>query len=135
MIVEHRFRALCRKEQGGIEGEKFQKALDASKADPLPVSFEVGIDEERTIEIPREVAEFYAKIAKEERKEEDELLKHIKPEAHTWVKHNRTKMIEKLREAMLESLTNGRSLTLIWPLWTPDVVPFEVAQGYVRKYG
>lgn len=144
MIEEHRFRAICRKDQGGIEGERFQKALDASKDDPVPVIFEVGIDEIRKIEISRQECEFYAKIAKEERQPEEELLKHIKPEAHAFVKWNRSKVISILQNALLEhkpsvetgwgKIANNAKITICWPLWTPDSIPVYVAEAYVRKY-
>ncbi len=133
MIDEHRFRALCRKDQGGIEGARFQAALDASKADPVPVSFEVGLDEVKVMEIPRADCETYARIALEERKEEDELLKFIKPEAHAFVKWNRSKIVLKLQEIMVQ-YPMYRVIVLTWPLWTPDSVPVAVAEAYVRKY-
>lgn len=141
MLDEHRFRALCRKEMGGIEGERFQSALADPKnpnADPVAVSFDVGIDEQKVILLPRAECEEYAKIDKEERGPEDELLKHIKPEAHTWVKYNRGKMIEKLQACMSEGspafMPKKGNLTLIWPLWAPDVVPWNVAENYIGRY-
>ncbi len=133
MIDEHRFRALCRKDLGSIEASKFQAALEASEADPVPVVFEVGIDEQKIMEIPRADAELYAKIAKEERAPEDDLLKYIKPEAHNFVKFNRSKMVLMLKEIML-GYPMHKHITLIWPLWTPDNVSVAVADAYVRKY-
>lgn len=133
MIDENRFRALCRKDQGGIEGAKFQEGLDESEADPVPVRFETGLEEFKIIEISREDAETYARIAKEERKPEEDLIEYIKPEAHMWVRHNRSKLIEKLKESMLQS-SEGKPIVLVWPLWTPDSVPYDVALAYLRKY-
>lgn len=140
MINEERFRALCRKDQGGIEGARFQEALDKSPADPVPVSFEVGIDETKIIEISREDAQNYAIIAKEEYAPEAELLKCLKPEVHAFVKNNRSRMVKKLSEDL--ATHKGRSFNfnapgnfvILWPLWTPDNVPVKVAEDYIRRY-
>lgn len=133
MIDEKRFRAICRKDQGGIEGAKFEEALNASKDDPVSIRFEVGLDEFKAVELPRSDVVLYAKIAKEERAPEDELLQYIKPEAKGFVRHNRTKIIGKLKEIMVQ-YPMYRMIVLTWPLWTPDTVPFSVAEAYVRKY-
>lgn len=137
LIPELKFRALCRSQEGAMEAERFQEALDKSQDDPVPVMFEM-LDDTKTINIPRQECEFYAQIAKEERTEETELLSHITPGMHPWTKHNRSKMCDRLKEAVLkykeERKIPGQEVILIWPMFPPDQIPLEVCEKYLRKY-
>ena len=134
MVNEHNFRLLCRREHGGIEAEAFGRALETDTNDPVTVEFSVGIDDVARVPVARADAIEYARIAKEERQPEDELIKHIKPDAWGFVRYNRKEMCGKLRRAMVESLSENRPLTILWPIWTPDVVPRDVALKYLERY-
>lgn len=138
LIQEHKLRSLCRSESGGIDGEMFQKALDKNDNDPVEVVYEDGLGEAKIFKIPRQECEYYAQIAKEESAPEKELLSHVNPGMHQWIKYNRRKMCTKLTECMLEYKENrripGQGVLVVWPLFPPDQIPEEVVLSYLRRY-
>lgn len=135
IFSEQNFRKLCRTELGGFESRKFQEALDANPADPVPIIFEVGFMETKTVMVSRIDAEQYARWAKEESTPETEILKYIKPQMHRWILNNRPGMCEYLKDAIARfNPEYNTEVQIIWPIETPDVVPFEAAERYVRKY-
>ena len=135
MMSEQRFRKLCRGELGGYESAKFQKSLDENPGDPIPVTFEVSWRETRTLQVPREEAEQYAKWAKEEAQPEQDLLEYIKPQMDEWIKSHRPQMCDRLKSALEKHNPDyGPDIQLIWPIATPDVVPMDVAKKYIERY-
>ncbi len=151
LIEEHKFRRLCRGEFGGLEGEKFQEALDENPAaDPVPVQFPVpgSMMEVKDYFIPREEAENYARLAKEERQPETDLLVYIKPQMRDWVKLNREAMCRRVGESLNEykrvlnkkesqslDTSEDTEVTIIWPTATPDKVNVELVENYLKAYG
>lgn len=138
LITEEKLRKLCRGDQGAFESAPFQDALNASEADPVPVTFTVDFDEFKTVHIPRQECEFYAQIAEEEAEPEAEILKHINPMMHLWVKNNRSKMCSRLKEAMVkyteEHRVPGQGVVIVWTLCAPDQVSPDIVENYLRRY-
>ena len=139
LIDELRFRQLCQTPDGSIESRKFQAALDQSKDDPVPVTFDVGLGQTKTIKMSRQECEFYAKIAHEENAAEDKLIECLNPKMRPWALNNRDKMRQKLIDSIDVMKENekvpGQGVVLVWPLCPPDQVDEEVANNYLRKYG
>jgi len=136
-ISDEALRRLCRSEDGGRESKRFQEALSISPMeDPVSVQFEVGFNEYKNFELPREDVERYAEIARQEAKPEEELLECLKPEVRGWVLNNRRKMVEKLREARSKFYPEYHThVTIIWSIHAPDSAPVEIVDAYLNKYG
>jgi len=135
LFPEQRFRQLCRQELGGYESVKFQKALDTDPGDPVSITFNTGWQETKTIKISRADAEQYAQWAAEEAAPEVALLEYIKPQMREWIRSHRPAMCIRLREAMEKyNPEYGKDVQLIWPIETPDIVPYETAVKYLEKY-
>ena len=132
IFSEQTFRKLCRSEYGGFESAKFKEALDKDPGDPVAITFETGYKQTKTVHISREDAEQYARWAEEEQAPESQLLFYIKPQMHQWILSHRPRMSERLKAAMK---TPDKDVQIVWPHETPDVVPWEAAEGYLRKYG
>lgn len=151
LIEEHKFRRLCRAEFGGLEGEKFQEALtEEPTADPVPVEFpEPGsFIHTKKYFIPREEVKLYARLAKEERAPETDLLVYIKPQMREWIKMNRLAMCRRLTDSLneynemlhrkeVQSLDTSQDtdVTIIWETQSPDKVNADLAKNYLRAYG
>lgn len=137
ILSEHRLRSFCKTSDGAIEAEQFEKALKLSNEDPVTVEFDIN-GTPKKIEIPRDECEYYAQIAKEEAGPQKELLKTINPEMHWWIKYNREKMCDKIREGILkykeEHKIPGQGVVIAWPLFPPDQVSIEAAEKYLSKY-
>ena len=144
------FRRLCRAEFGGLEGEKFEQALtEEPGADPVPVEFPMkgSFIETTKYFIPREEVELYARLAKEERVPETDLLVYIKPQMREWIKLNREPMCRRLRKS-LESyddviekkksqsldVSQDNDVTIIWETASPDKVDVGLARNYLKAY-
>lgn len=132
IFSEQTFRQLCRGEYGGYESSKFQEALDKDPGDPVAVTFDTGFRETKTLHVSREDAQQYARWAHEERGPESQLLFYIKPQMHQWILSHRPQMCERLKAAMK---TPDKDVQIVWPHETPDVVPWETAERYIKKYG
>ena len=114
---------------------KFQEALDANTGDPITITFEIGFKETRAVQVQRETAEQYAKWAKEEMAPELELLFHMKPTMHNWIKSHRLQMCDRLKSALEKyNSENSQEIQIVWPIATPDVVPVEIVKEYIRRY-
>ena len=137
LIEEQKLRRILRSEYGGLEGERFQNALDDNpQADPIPVTFGSDITNDlKVFYIPRAELEKYVEIAQQELMPEVRLLTQIKPQMRTWIKHNRKKMCEKLREALKEKNWEQRGgVTIVWPVDTPDLVDHSAVMSYLEAY-
>mgnify|MGYP001583738542 FL=1 len=135
LFSEEKFRKICRSEQGGLESMKFQDAIESTNADPVMITFDIGLNEKKIVSIPRAVALIYAKLALEEIIPESELIKYLNPDVSSWVKLNRKKMCEKIREAKYRFNPDHHvALTIIWPIHPPDSIPFSVGMAYLNKY-
>ena len=133
---EQTFRKLCRQETGGIEMQAFQAALSEQGGAVVSVTFRTGLMETKTIYIARDAAEQYAQWAAEESKPETDLLEYIKPEMRDWILTHRALMCARLKELLGKYNPDfGTDVQIIWPITTPDVVPYLVVKKYLEQYG
>lgn len=131
MIDENIFRKLCRSEFGGIELSAFGESL---KNNPEKDLITVIFQDSSRITLTKEEAQYYAKIAAEEVKPEEELLSFIKPKMRTWVKNNRKKMCQRLIKSLENYHEDYNGVTVTWEIDTPDKIPLDVVKKYLQWY-
>lgn len=136
IFQEQNFRRLCCAPLGGFESAKFQEALDGSSEDFVSITFDIGWKETKQIVISRAEAVQYAQWAKEETAPEREFLQYIKPQLVRWALWNRDKVCKILNSACEEGVLtkDSENIQIVWPVATPDVVPFTVIKAYLSKY-
>lgn len=142
LIEEQKFRKLCRGENGGFEGQRFQEALDEDTGKFGPgmvlVKFDVAFSTEapKKFVIPTTEVEGYAEMARQERQPEEDLLFHIKPQMRNWIRINREAMCARLRKSLeAYSPEHHNGVTIIWPTQSPDKLSYEIVKKYLETYG